>query len=85
MVKVVTAKPEHKVAYEDLAGLIQKHADKVDAEGLLAIASNMVGKLIAMQDQRTMSQDRAMATVAENIEAGNREMMEQLLGSKGSA
>lgn len=45
------AKPEHEVAYQDLAKLIRKHADKVTSLELLAIGANMIGKLVALQDQ----------------------------------
>jgi hypothetical protein len=84
-IKVKLAAAEHQVAYQDLAALIRKHADKVDAEGLLAIAANMVGKLVAMQDQRTMTPEMAMVTVAENVAAGNAEMIELLGQTKGNA
>ena len=82
---IVTPKPEHQVAYEDLCALVNKHADKVSAEELLAIAANMVGKLIAFQDQCTMSQERAMKTVTENMARGNEEAFEAISKSEGSA
>lgn len=72
------ARPEHQVAYQDLAVLLHKHADKVPAMELLAIAANMVGKLVAMQDERTVSCEMAMELVAENIEQGNHEAVAQM-------
>ncbi len=51
----------------------------------LAIAANMVGKLIAMQDQRTMTSEIALQTVIENLTAGNEEATAELQNSKGSA
>lgn len=77
------AKPEHEVAYQDLAALIRKHADKMTALEVLAVAANMVGKIIAMQDQRTTTPAVAMAIVAENIEYGNKQMLDLLAGSEG--
>lgn len=74
------AKPEHEVAYQDIRDLVRRHADKLSAVELLAVAANMVGKLVALQDQRTMSPASAMEIVAENLEHGNKEVLDQLLG-----
>lgn len=32
------AKPEHEVAYQDLVALVSKHADKLSALDILAVA-----------------------------------------------
>lgn len=69
-------RPEHQVAYEDLAELLRKHADSVTKEELLAIAANMLGKIVALQDQRITSRERALEIVGRNIELGNAEMIE---------
>lgn len=79
------AKPEHEVAYQDLCVLVNKHADKLTALELLAVASNMLGKLVALQDQRTVTPDRAMEVVVRNLEHGNKMVVDQLLQSKGRA
>ena len=78
------AKPEHEVAYQDLCQLINRHASKLTPLELLAIASNMLGKLIALQDQRTTSQSMAMEVVTQNIEHGNKQVLDQLIQSKGT-
>lgn len=75
---VLLSKPEHEVAYQDLADLLRKHAYKLSSEELLAVASNMLGKLIALQDQRTMTKDRAMKIVCANIEMGNQHIIGDL-------
>lgn len=72
------AKPEHEVAYQDLVALCSKHAEKLSAAEILAIAANMLGKLIAMQDQREMTPAQAMEIVIKNIECGNKQVLEQL-------
>lgn len=72
------AKPEHEVAYQDLVALMGKHADKLTALELLAIGANMVGKLIAMQDQRTTTPAMAMEVVAKNIEFANQDIIRSL-------
>lgn len=79
------AKPEHEVFYQELAALMGRHGDKVTAEEMLAIGANIVGKLLALQDQRTMTRERGLEIVIRNIEAGNAQIIDQLRQSKGSA
>lgn len=77
---------EHNEAfYQDLVHLIHKHDKTNTAEAMLAIASNIVGKLIAQQDQRTMTTQRAMQIVMDNIEMGNAQLVAEVANSKGSA
>ena len=83
--RIVTAKPEHEVAYQDICALVNRHADKVDSLQLLAIAANMLGKLIAFQDQRTVSPGRAMDVVARNLKLGNQQALAEVQNTKGSA
>jgi hypothetical protein len=80
-----TAAPEHQVAYQDIVALLNKYAGKLDALEMLAVASNMLGKLVAMQDQRKVTPAMAMEIVAQNIESGNQEVLAQLAQSKGRA
>lgn len=77
--------PEHEVAYQDLVKLVSKHADKLSALELLAVAANMIGKLIAMQDQRAVTRDKALDVVIKNLELGNIQVFDQLKDSKGAA
>jgi hypothetical protein len=80
------AKPEHEAAYQDLCLLINKHSDKLTGLELLAVAANMLGKLVALQDQRAVTPAMAMEVVAQNLEYGNKQVLEQLLTqSKGTA
>lgn len=72
------AKPEHEVAYQDLCQLVNKNADKLNPLELLAVAANMLGKLIALQDQRKTSPDMAMKVVCANIEHGNQSVIAEL-------
>jgi hypothetical protein len=84
-----TAKPEHEIAYQELAALMKRCTDryKLSSEELLAVAANMLGKVIAqLQDQRTMTKERAMAIVCANLEMGNQHVIGELLGkSEGSS
>lgn len=79
------AKPEHEVTYQELCTLVNRHARNITALEILAIASNMVGKLVALQDQRDTSPAMAMEVVARNIEMGNQQVLEGIATTKGSA
>jgi Asp-tRNA(Asn)/Glu-tRNA(Gln) amidotransferase B subunit len=78
------AKPEHEAAYQDLCQLVNRHASKLTSLELLAVAANMLGKLIALQDQRTISPSQAMEIVAQNIEHGNKQVLDELGKSRGT-
>lgn len=78
------AKPEHEVAYQDICALIDKHAtNAMTGVELLAVAANMLGKLIALQDQRTMTRERALEIVMKNLEHGNQQVLLELSQSRG--
>ncbi len=82
--KTHQARPEHEVAYKELAELIGRHGSQISALELLAVAANMVGKLIALQDQRAHSAAEIMELVAQNIELGNRQVIGTLAVPEGS-
>lgn len=79
------ATPEHEILYRELVELVTRHTVNMPPIEILAIAANMVGKLIAMQDQRATSRDQAMDVVIKNLEEGNRQALEQLHNTKGNA
>ena len=73
-----SVKPEHEIAYKEISALLERHSAKLSALEVLAIASNMVGKLVALQDQRIMTPNQALEVVMQNIEMGNREAIAEL-------
>ena len=77
----VAATELHARFYQDLVALLQKYGAGMNPEEMLAIAANMVGKLIALQDQRTMTPARALEIVRRNIEEGNQQTMDSLLNA----
>lgn len=81
----VQARPEHTVFRNDLVAVLKKHGDTLTAPEMLALASHLVGQLVALQDQRTVTPEMAMKLVADNIEQGNQEAIDGLLDTKGSA
>ena len=64
---------------------IQQHAASMDAVEVLAVLAHAVGQCIAMQDQTKHTAEALLALVDSNIEAGNLEMIEQLLGKTGGS
>lgn len=75
---------KREVVLQELLDLLSRHGDLTSAE-LLAIAANMIGKMIALQDRRTMTSERALRIVSDNIKIGNYEARQLLAASKGSA
>ena len=80
---VLNPKPEHEVLYQELTALLRRHGDKVTSLEMLAIAANMVGKIVAMQDQRSVTPGMAMQIVSRNLELGNQQVLQALRDAKG--
>lgn len=74
---------DHEALYQDLIGVLTKHAGTLSAVEMMAVAANMVGKMVALQDQRTLTPAQAMTIVAENIQHGNRQVIDGLLAENG--
>lgn len=70
----------HNRFRDDAVALLDKHGAHLDAKDMLAIAAHLVGQLIAMQDQRTMTREVAMEIVIQNIEQGNKEVLNRSAG-----
>jgi hypothetical protein len=84
-VRTVASPPNAQRFHEEFALLLKKHLADEQPEVLLAVASYAVGQLVALQDQATMTPERAMRIVAANIEAGNHSAIGPLLDTKGTA
>jgi sulfur transfer protein SufE len=82
---VRVSKPEHEVLYQELVALLRRHGDEMSAEEMLAIGANLLGKLLAYQDQRSMTRERGLEIIIKNIELGNQQAIDEVMHSKGSA
>jgi hypothetical protein len=69
----------------DAVRLLNEYAGKLSAVEMLALGSHLVGQILALQDHRSMTPDRAMEIVKQNIEQGNREVVDEMMASKGKA
>lgn len=72
------SKPQHEELYQELCKLLEKHSRGMTSLEMLAVAANMVGKILAMQDQNVITASGAMEVIARNIEHGNRTVVDQL-------
>jgi hypothetical protein len=66
-----------------LEACMKEHGQTLEAIELLAVTAHLVGQLIALQDQRTVTPAMAMDLVSSNIEQGNREVIDGLLSATG--
>lgn len=76
---------DHKRFEAGVKAAMKEHVGGLSGEEMLAIMSQVLGQLIALQDQRTMTPDRAMSIVAVNIEAGNASALAELDKPEGQA
>lgn len=81
----VTMGEDHKRFEAGVKAAMKEHVGGLNGEEMLAIMSQVLGQLIAMQDQRTMTPGRAMAIVSVNIEEGNRAALADLAKPEGRA
>jgi hypothetical protein len=72
-----------KALHADIGALIKRHLTPDTPERVLAIASQVVGQVLAMQDQRTMTTDQAFQIITANIEKGNVAVVQGLLDAEG--
>lgn len=81
--KSVFATPEMEACRQALLAAIKPYADKLGPAGMLAVASGLVGQLIAMQDRRSMTEEMAKEIVRQNIESANAEVIARLRDAPG--
>ena len=74
----------HKKLSRDLRLLIHKYMpEEASPELVLAIASQVVGQLLAMQDQRKHTAAQMVELIQANIEAGNQQFVVELMEADG--
>lgn len=83
--RIILPTIDHAELKTDIDALMKKHADRgLSAMEILAIASQVVGMLIALQDQRNVTRELAMETVIANLEAGNQRVLEMVRNTQGN-
>jgi len=77
--------PAHEAFKNDFTDMLRKHQDALTPPEMLAVAAQFTGMLLALQDQQTMSVERAMQIDMKNLEIGNTQIVEDLMQSEGRA
>ena len=71
--KCKVASPTHEAFYQEVCVVLKKYEDQgTQPIELLAMMSNLIGKQMALLDQRQFTADEAMQVVCSNLELGNR-------------
>lgn len=81
----IRSSKETKEDNEFLENLKKQMPADMPAQRILAIVSQFVGQLIALQDKRTMTPDMAMKVVVTNIEIGNQAALLTIGDTEGEA
>lgn len=79
---IVEVKPEHHALLAAMRAPIGVEGRDIDAPIILAIAAQLVGQLIAVQDQSRWTREACMDLVCRNIEIGNREAVSSMLDQR---
>lgn len=82
---IVQPTKQHALFYSDLIDLLRKHSENLSGAEMLALAAQTTGKILAMQDQRSMTPEQAMQMVMDNMMAGNHQAMVELGAPQGNA
>lgn len=83
--KKVRASQAHHDFHIEFSTLLQKYLSHEPPHVILAIVSQIVGHVIALQDRDLMTPEQAIILVQRNIEAGNAEAVAKMMETKGSA
>lgn len=71
----------HVAVMDGFKGVLQTYADDLSPIEMLALASQLVGNIIALQDQTKITPEMAMVLVGKNIEQGNATAITSILGT----
>lgn len=75
---------QHQDFHKDALDLLRKHTGHLPAIHMLAVASQMLGQIMAHQDQRNLTVEQAWEIIGKNIEAGNQMAVDQLANANAS-
>jgi hypothetical protein len=81
--KSVAPSAAHIAFREALIAAVRTQGATLDVSEVLAVLSHLVGQVIALQDQRTVTPEMAMELVSSNMERGNQEAVDSLLYAPG--
>lgn len=79
--RTVDPDERHETLVNQLCQYLVKEAASMPAEELLAVLSQVLGMMIAYQDQRKYTPAMIMELVQQNIEVGNRRAIDKLVSA----
>lgn len=76
------ANPKHEAFFQAIIKEIKKaELSNID---MVCVVSNLLGKLMAYQDQRQYTSEQLIKIVQENIELGNKQAIDELSNFNGT-
>ena len=76
--KAVSANSDHQALRRDLIDLIRKRHGGLSAQEVLAVAAQLVGQILLMQDREHLDPQSAMDLINRNIVLGNQAALADL-------
>lgn len=64
---------------KDILDLVRRHLIPNTPERILAVSSQVVGQVLALQNPVTLGKDDAIAVIMANIEKGNQDFISQMV------
>ena len=83
--RIIQATAAHEAFRREVVDLLKKHTEAMPREEVLAVAAQIVGQIMAMQDQTKMTTLRAQRIIERNITIGHATVVGQLHETKGTA
>lgn len=81
--KTIRTSVDHDAFRQDVLNVLAKHGSKLNAEEMLALLANMTGQMAAMMDQRKFTPQQVTNLIAENLQYGNKAVVDKLQNVKG--
>nr|DAF77114.1 MAG TPA: hypothetical protein [Caudoviricetes sp.] len=83
MNKTIPANATHTAFRDAVVQAMQPFKNDLSALEILALTSHLVGQLIALQDQTQYTASQVITVVKNNIELGNKEVVDDLRNVTG--
>ncbi len=80
--KSITATAADEAFRLDAMAMLQRHMTPDTKERLLAVAAQLCGQLLAMQDQRTMTPQMGVDLIWLNVQVGNHQVIGKLANAE---
>ena len=74
---------KHEAFRQEMMSVVLRHTNEHDlpSDEVLALTANVVGMCLALQNQNTMTKERAWEIIGSNIEIGNKTAIDNIQNS----